>query len=442
MKTGESLGASESVRRLRKTLHAKAKEAPGFRFYSLSDKVWRGDVLFAAWQEVRRNGGSAGVDGETLASIESSGVESWLGGLSRDLREGSYRPQAVRQVLIPKKQKGKYRALGIPCVRDRVAQTAALLVLSPIFEADLEPEQYAYRSGRSAQAAVERVRALVGAGRREVVDADLSDYFGQIPHAELLKSVARRVSDGRMLGWIKAWLEMAVVEDDGKGGTRRTNRARRERKGTPQGAPISPLLSNIYMRRFILGFKKLGHARRFDAEIVNYADDFVVLGRAPAASMLSVVEWLMGRLKLPINAEKTRCYRVPEEPIEFLGYRIGRNYRRDTGRSYIGTRPSKSSVQSICRRLSELTTRRDVLLAPEVVARRMSRLMTGWANYFASGQVSPSYSAVDQHAIRRLRQWLCHKHKVRSAKYVHFPDEMLWKEYGLTRLRARRNSYP
>ena len=442
MKTGESLGASESVRRLRKTLHAKAKEAPSFRFYSLSDKVWRGDVLFAAWQEVRRNGGGAGVDGETLASVESSGVESWLGGLSRDLREGSYRPQAVRQVLIPKKQKGKYRALGIPCVRDRVAQTAAMLVLSPIFEADLEPEQYAYRSGRSAQAAVERVRALVSAGRREVVDADLSDYFGQIPHAELLKSVARRVSDGRMLGWIKAWLEMAVVEDDGKGGTRRTNRARRERKGTPQGAPISPLLSNIYMRRFILGFKKLGHARRFDAEIVNYADDFVVLGRAPAASMLSVVEWLMGRLKLPINAEKTRCYRAPEEAIEFLGYRIGRNYRRDTGRSYIGTRPSKSSVQSICRRLSEMTTRRDVLLAPEVVARRMSRLMTGWANYFASGQVSPSYSAVDQHATRRLRQWLCRKHKVRSAKYVHFPDEMLWKEYGLTRLRTRRNSYP
>ncbi len=228
----------------------------------------------------------------------------------------------------PEEAEGEVPGVGIPCVRDRVAQTAAMLVLSPIFEADLEPEQYACRPGRSAQAAVERVHALVSKGRREVVDADLSDYFGQIPHAELLKSIARRVSDGRMLGWVKAWLEMAVVEDDGKGGQRRTNRARRERKGTPQGAPISPLLSNIYMRRFILGFKSLGFARRFDAEIVNYADDFVVLGRAPSASMLAAVEWLMGRLKLPINAEKTRCCLVPEEPIEFLGYRIGRNYRR------------------------------------------------------------------------------------------------------------------
>ncbi len=243
MGTGESLAASESVRRLRKALHAKAKEAPSFRFYSLSDRVWRADVLLVAWQAVRRNGGTAGVDGETVAEIASFGVERWLGGLSRDMREGAYRPQAVRQVLIPKKQKGKYRALGIPCVRDRVAQTAAMLVLSPIFEADLEPEQYAYRPGRSAQAAVERVRELVSKGRREVVDADMSDYFGQIPHAELLKSIARRVSDGRMLGWIKAWLEMAVEEDDGKGGKRRTNRARRERKGTPQGAPISPLLT-------------------------------------------------------------------------------------------------------------------------------------------------------------------------------------------------------
>ena len=155
----------------------------------------------------------------------------------------------VRQVLIPKKQAGKYRALGIPCVRDRVAQTAALVVLAPIFEADLEPEQYAYREGCSAQDAVQRVHRLLNRGHREVVDADLSNYFGEIPHAELMRSVARRVSDGRLLGWIKAWLEMPVEEDDGKGGKRRTNQARRERKGTPQGAPVSPLFSNIYMRR-------------------------------------------------------------------------------------------------------------------------------------------------------------------------------------------------
>ena len=442
MGTGESLTASERVQRLQTALHAKAKEAPGFRFYSLSDKVWRDDVFAVAWQTVRRNGGSAGVDGETVAGVESFGVDRWLGALARDLKEGTYRPRAVRQVLIPKKQRGKFRPLGIPCLRDRVAQTAAMLVLSPIFEADLQPEQYAYRPGRGALDAVRRAHRLLTTGRREVVDADLSDYFGQIPHAALMRSIARRVSDGRLLGWVKAWLEMAVEEDDGRGGRRRTNRARRERKGTPQGSPISPLFSNIYMRRFILGWKVLGYARRFKAEIVNYADDFAVLGRAPAAAMLTAVEGLMKRLKLPMNAGKTRRCRVPEEPMTFLGYRIGRNYRPDTGAAYIGTRPSRESVRSICRRVSGLTTRRSGLLSPGVVVARLNRALTGWANYFTLGQVSPAYRAVDQHATRRLRQWLCRKHKVRSGKSVRFPDERLRQEYGLTCLAQRTASFP
>ena len=442
METGGSLTAPERVRKLQTALHAKAKGSPDFRFYSLSDKVWRADLLQAAWHAVRRNGGAAGVDGETVARIEQHGVERWLGELARDLKEGTYRPNAVRQVLIPKKQAGKYRPLGIPCVRDRVAQTAALMVLTPIFEADLQPEQYAYREGRGAQDAVRRVHRLLNRGHREVVDADLSNYFGEIPHAELMRSVARRVSDGRMLGWIKAWLEMSVEEDDGEGGTRRTNRARRERKGTPQGAPVSSLFSNLYMRRFVLGWRVLGYARRFDAEIVNYADDLVVCGKAPAATMRAVVEAMMERLRVPINAAKTRSMRVPEEPLEFLGYRIGRNYRPTTGRAYIGTRPSRSSVVSVCRKISELTHRRYGLLDQEVVVKRLNRVMTGWANYFQLGQVSPAYQAVDAHAIRRLRQWLCRKHKVRAGKYVRFPDERLWNEHGLTRLTLRTARFP
>ena len=257
MGTGESLTASERVQRLQTVLHAKAKEAPGFRFYSLSDKVWRDDVLTVAWQAVRRNGGAAGVDGVTVADIESSGVDRWLGALARDLKEGTYRPRAVRQVLIPKKQRGKFRPLGIPCLRDRVAQTAAMLVLSPIFEADLQPEQYAYRLGRHAHDAVRRVHRLLTTGHREVVDADLSDYYGQIPHADLLKSIARRVSDGRLLGWVKAWLEMAVEEDDGRGGRRRTNRARRERKGTPQGS--GPITGSRTLRRVRRAFRGRRH---------------------------------------------------------------------------------------------------------------------------------------------------------------------------------------
>ena len=442
MGTGKSLSDPEKVRRLQTALHAKAKGSPQFRFYSLSDKMWRADVMAVAWQEVRRNRGSAGVDGETVVDIEAYGVDRWLGELARDLKAGTYRPNAVRQVLIPKKQRGKFRPLGIPCVRDRVAQTAATVVLSPIFEADLQPEQYAYRPGRSANDAVRRVHRLLNTGHCEVVDADLSDYFGQIPHAELLKSIARRVSDGRVLGWVKAWLEMAVEEDDGKGGKRRTNRARRERKGTPQGSPISPLFSNIYMRRFILGWKVLGYARRFNAEIVNYADDLVVLGKAPSADMLTAFESLMQRLKLTVNAEKTRCCRVPEEPIEFLGYRIGRNHRTKTGQAYIGTRPSRASVQSICRRISELTNRRYALLDQEVVVGRLNRLMRGWAEYFILGSVQPAYTTIDRHAIRRLLQWRRRKHKAKARIPVHFGYERLWTEHGLIRLEPRAARFP
>ena len=241
MITGESPTGSASVRKLQTVLHAKAKEEPGRRFHALVDKVWREDFLLAAWALVRRNGGAAGVDGVTVADVEAHGVGRWIGELSRELRDGAYRPNPVRQVLIPKKQPGRFRPLGIPCLRDRVAQTSAMLVLMPIFEADLEPEQYGYRPGRSAKDAVRRVHRMLHRGRNEVVDADLSNYFGEMPHAELMRSVARRVSDGRMLGLVKAWLEMPVV-----------NR-------------------------------------------------------------------LMERLKLPVNARKTRCLRCPEEPLEVLG---------------------------------------------------------------------------------------------------------------------------
>ena len=442
MTTGASLTGSASVRKLQTVLHAKAKEELGRRFHALVDKVWREDFLLAAWALVRRNGGAAGVDGVTVADVVAYGVERWVGELSRDLKDDTYKPSPVRQVLIPKKQPGKFRPLGIPCLGDRVAQTSAMLVLMPIFEADLEPEQYGYRPGRSAKDAVRRVHRLLHRGRNEAVDADLSNYFGEIPHAELMKSIARRVSDGRMLGLIKAWLEMPVVEEDGKGGTRRTNRARKDRKGTPQGAPISPLLSNIYMRRFILGWKAQGYARRFGAEIVNYADDFCVLGRAPAAVMLTAVNRVMERLKLPVNAQKTRCLRCPEEPIEFLGYRIGWNYRPTDGCRYIGTRPSRASVQSICRRISEQTDYRYGWLEAEEVVGRLNRMMSGWANYFDLGQVGPAYRAVDRHAVGRLRQWFCRKHKARSGKFMRFPDQRLWKHHGLTRLGLTTKNLP
>ena len=442
MTTDGNLTGSDKVQKLQRILHAKAKAEPEMRFHALYDKVWRMDFLTEAYRQVRRNRGAAGVDGETFEDIEAYGVERWLGELARELKDKTYTPKAVRQVLIPKKQKGKFRPLGIPCLRDRVVQTSAMLVLTPIFEADLGEEQYAYREGRSANDAVKRIHSLLNTGHQEVVDADLSNYFGEIPHAELMKSLARRISDGAMLGLIKSWLEMPVEEDDGKGGIRRTNRAKKQRKGSPQGSPISPILSSIYMRRFIVGWKHLGFAQRFQAHIVNYADDICILGKAPAPVMLSAFTQIMERLKLPVNIQKTRCLRCPDEALEFLGYRIGTNYRPKGKGAYIGTRPSQSSVQSICRRISEQTARQYGTLDHDEMVRRLNWMLSGWSNYLYLGQVSPAYVAVDAHATKRLRQWLCRKHKVSSRKYVRFSNTRLYEKYGLTCLKPKTQRLP
>ncbi len=267
-----SLAPPPKVRKLQEALRAKAKRSPDYRFYALYDKLYRADVLWFAYRCCLVNGGAAGVDGETFAQIELYGVSRWLDELTDALRTKTYRPQPVRRVYIPKPD-GKQRPLGIPTIKDRVVQMAAVLVLEPIFEADLQPEQHAYRPGRSALDAVRQVHGLLNTGHTEVVDADLSGYFDSIPHAELMKSAARRISDRHLLHLVKMWLEMPVEEIDERGRRHRTTRNKDTGRGTPQGAPISPLLSNLYMRRFVLGWKVLGHQRRLRAKIVNYADD-------------------------------------------------------------------------------------------------------------------------------------------------------------------------
>ena len=258
-----------------------------------------------------------------------------------------------------------------------------------------------------------------------------------IPHAELLKSVARRVVDGAMLHLIKMWLEALVEETDERGKKHRSTRNRDDGKGTPQGAPISPLLSNLYMRRFVLGWKKLGHEKRLQARIVNYADDLVICCRGRAEEALARMRDIMTKLKLTVNETKTRVCRLPEEKFDFLGYTFGQCYSLKTGRAYLGTVPSRKRVKRICETLSELTGRDQILLDQEIVVARLNRVLTGWANYFCLGPVSNAYRAVDQHARKRLRQWLCAKHKVVGAGTGRFPEPFLYQVLGLVCLTAR-----
>src|SRR5438093_3288024 len=317
-------------------LHAKAKAEAGYRFYALYDKISREDILAHAYAQCRANKGAAGVDGQDFADIEAYGVQRWLGELALALREETYRPEPIRRVIIPKAN-GKLQPLGISTLRDRVCMTAAMLVLDPIFEADLPPEQYAYRSGRNAQQAAIDVKDTLFYDHPEVVDADLADYFGSIPHAELMLSLARRIVDRRVLHLIKMWLECSVEETDDRGRKTRMTGAKDNGRGIPEGSPISPLLANLYMRRFVLGWKKLGLEKSLGTRIVTYADDLVILCRKGRADEALVrMREIMGKLKLQVNEEKTRICKVPEGAFDFLGYTFGRMYLKTSGKAGLG----------------------------------------------------------------------------------------------------------
>jgi len=439
---GVSLTPPLKVRKLQETLHAKAKRAPTYRFYALYDKVYRLDVLAFAYACCFENQGAAGVDEQTFDDIEAYGWERWVGELAEELRKQRYRPQAVRRVYIPKPD-GTQRPLGIPTIKDRVVQMATLAVLGPIFEADLQPEQHAYRPGQGALDAVQQVQALLQSGHTEVVDADLSGYFDSIPHAELMKSVARRVSDGRLLGLLKSWLEAPVEESDERGRKLRTTRNQDEGRGTPQGAPLSPLLANLSMRRFVLGWKALGYERRLAAHIVNYADDFVICCRGTADAAMTAMRDMMAELKLTVNETKTRLCRVPAETFDFLGYTFGRCYSPRTGGSYLGVRPSAKKIQRICAALSEQTERRWLFLDPGEMVRRLNRLLRGWADYFTLGAVNAAYRIVDSHVCFRLRQWLGRRERVQGSSRSRYSEPYLRRTYGLLKLvgRPRRLSW-
>ena len=426
-----SLAKPEKIRTLQRKLYVKAKAEPEFRFYQLYDKVWRADILAHAYALARANEGAPGVDGVTFEQIEAAGLQEWLAGLREELRQKTYRSQPVRRVLIPKPNGGT-RPLGIPTIRDRVVQTAVKLVIEPIFEADLEPNTFGYRPGRSATDAIRGVHKLLCDGYTDVVDADLSKYFDTIPHGELMQCVARRIVDRMILSLVKMWLKAPVEERD-RDGTRRMSGGKASRQGTPQGGVISPLLANLYINRFLKFWRMQERTKAFHAHVVSYADDFVILSRGRAAEALAWTKDVMTRLGLTLNEAKTSVKDARKERFDFLGYTFGPHRHRKDGRWYLGASPSAKSVQRVKDKVGDLLKPRNVGPWPEV-RDQLNRLLRGWSGYFSHGTRQAATRAIDNHVHDRVRHFLARRHKVPGRGTRRFSHTIVFGELGVLSL--------
>jgi RNA-directed DNA polymerase len=427
-----SLATPERIRILQRKLYLKAKAEPAFRFYLLYDKIHRADILLHAYALARSNGGAPGVDGVSFAMIEAQGLENWLAELRDDLIAKTYRPEPVRRVMIPKPGGGE-RPLGIPTIRDRVVQTAAKLVLEPIFEADLDPSAYGYRPGRGGVDAIQEVHRLLCRGYTDVVDADLSAYFDTIPHRDLMQSVSRRIVDRHVLRLIKLWLKAPVEEWDGTGRRRMTG-GRHSTCGSPQGGVISPMLANLYMNRFLKHWRATGQGEVYRAHVVAYADDFVILSRGHAAEALVWTYKVMRRLGLVLNEAKTSIRDARRERFDFLGYSFGPHRFRKDGHWYLGASPSRKSVQRLKDRIGEILVPGHQAPWPEI-RDRLNSLLRGWSGYFGYGTRLIAYRAVDHYVSARVRRFLARRHKVPSRGTRRFSDEVVFGDLGVLRLR-------
>jgi RNA-directed DNA polymerase len=434
-----SLTTPEKIRSLQRKLYVKAKAEPAFRFYLLYDKIHRADILLHAYRLARTNTGAPGVDGMTFDKIEAQGLEAWLAGLREELVAKTYRPDPVRRVMIPKASGDGERPLGIATIRDRVVQTAAKIVLEPIFEADFEDTAYGYRPRRGALAAVKEVHRHLVRGNTDVVDADLSRYFDSIPHSDLLKSVARRVVDRNVLRLIKMWLRSPVEERDADG-TRRMSGGKGNKLGTPQGAVVSPLLANIYMNRFLKHFRQSGAADALRAHVVAYADDLVILSRGRAAEALTWMRDAMAKLGLTLNEAKTSLKDARKERFDFLGYSFGPHWFKKNGKWYLGASPSKKSMQRFKTKVGDQLVPANVV-PWEDVRDELNSMLLGWSHYFSYGATAGAYKHIDWHVYQRARDFLTRRHKVQGRGTARFSCDIVYGELGLIRLERLPRSH-
>jgi RNA-directed DNA polymerase len=418
----------DPTRQLQRTLYRAAKQNATRRFHALYDKVHRWDTLQRAWQEVKANGGTAGVDRETLEDIDRQGVYETLRELQAQLRTGRYHPQPVYRVYIPKPGKAEKRGLGIPTVRDRIVQAAAKIVLEPIFEADFAEGSYGFRPKRSAHDAAEHIRARANQGYNWVVDADIRAYFDTIDRKQLLVMMQARISDRRILKLVRGWLQAGVMED----GELRATRA-----GTPQGGVISPLLANLYLhaldREWQERYRPLG-------ELIRYADDLVILcpSAQAAEKALQVLTQLLADLGLEINSEKTsiRCLRFGQEGFDFLGFHFHkRASRRCKGLAFLQRWPSSKAMNAVRQKIRAITQQRARLAqSVEEVICKINSILKGWGAYFRKGNSTQKFSQIDRYVVERVRAFLSAKHQLRGQHPKRWPLDFLYRKLKLHKL--------
>jgi len=422
----------ERIRTLQRKLYIKAKQEPAYRFYALYDKLYQADILHHAWRLVKANKGSPGVDGMSFEVIESGiGVGCYLELLSRELQDKTYRANPVRRVMIPKAD-GSLRPLGIPTIRDRVVQMALKLVIEPIFEADFCEHSYGFRPQKSAHQAIDAIADGMWQGQTQVIDADLSKYFDSIPHSKLLATVAERIADGAVLALIKQWLKAPVIGESENGKTACVGGSKSNRRGTPQGGVISPLLSNLYLHLLDRIWQRHELARKLQAKLVRYADDFVVLCQKDVVTPLATIRSILEKLELNLNESKTKIVDANKEEFYFLGFALKVKIS-SKGKRYPHVNPKEQAVEKVKNRINEITARNQTWRPIQEVVRDLNQVLRGWSGYFHYRNSSLALSKVKRHAEERLRIHLRKRHKVSDWKtsVIRFPRRVLYEEYGL-----------